>query len=159
MSGARKANPKQSRRQTLQRMIHVGCKELGIDSDTRHDLQLALTGKASMSEMSEAQLLTVVEGLKAKGFNGGFKGAKKAPHAAAPRADLRFIHVMWKLLGAAGALQKPGRDGLNAFVRTSFEGKWQSVPIDIDALREAGQINDVVQALKAMCRRAKVKLQ
>lgn len=145
-------------RQTLQRMIHVGCKQLGIDSDTRHDLQLALTGKASMSDMTETQLLAVVDGLKAKGFNSGFKGAKKPVHATAPRADLRFIHVMWKLLGEAGALQKPGRAGLNAFVRSSFEGKWQSVPIDIDALREAGQIDDVVQALKAMCRRAGVKL-
>lgn len=146
-----------TRRQSLQRMIHVGCKELGIDSDTRHDLQLAITGKSSMSEMTDDQLLCVVEGLKAKGFNGGFKG-KKSPHAPAPRADLRFIHVMWKLLSEAGAVQKPGRAGLNAFIRSAFEGKWQSLPIDIDALREAGQINDVVQALKAMCRRAKVKL-
>lgn len=34
---------------TLQRMIHVGCKQLGLDNDTRHDLQLVATGKASMS--------------------------------------------------------------------------------------------------------------
>lgn len=153
MTTARKAY-----RQTLQRMIHVGCRDLGLDNDTRHGLQLSLTGKASMADMTEAELRAVVDGLKARGFNGGFKGAKKAPYATASRADLRFIHVMWKLLGEAGALQKPGRAGLNAFVRSSFEGKWKSVPIDIDALREAGQIDDVVQALKAMCRRAGVKL-
>lgn len=34
---------------TLQRMIHVGCRQLGLDDDTRRDLQLVATGKASMA--------------------------------------------------------------------------------------------------------------
>lgn len=151
----------------LQQMVHVGCRQLGLDADTRHDLQLAATGKASMSDMTDADLRKVIEALKKRGFepfgNSYFKGGKKPVQnrmkPAASRADLRFIHVMWKLLGEANALQKPGRDGLNAFIRAQFEGKWKSVPIDIDALREAGQINDVMQALKAMCRRAGIKLQ
>lgn len=149
---------RQAYRLTLQRMIHVGCKQLGIDSDNRHDLQLALTGKASMADMDEVELRAVVDGLKARGFSTGFKGRSKGRRAPAPRADLRLVHVMWRLLGEAGALQRPGRDGLNAFVRSQFEGKWRSVPIDIDALRDAGQIDDVIQALKDWCRRAGVKL-
>lgn len=143
----------------LRRMIHVGCKQLGIDADTRHDLQLALTGKASMSDMDETDLRAMVDGLRARGFKAGFKAASKGRRPAAPRADLRFIHVMWKQLGDAGALKNPGRNGLNAFVRSRFEGKWQAVPIDVDALREAGQINDVIRALKDMCRRAGIVLQ
>jgi phage gp16-like protein len=150
----------------LQRQIHVGCKQLGIDSDLRHDLQRQVTGKTSMADMSDADLKKLLDALKERGFNpfgtgpsrgheGPLKGRAKP---LAPRADLRFIHVMWKRLGDAGALKKPGRAGLNAFVRTQFEGKWQSVPIDIDALREPGQIDDVVQALKAMCRRAGIVL-
>lgn len=150
----------------LQRMIHVACKQLGLDDDTRHDLQLAATGKASMSDMTDADLAKVVTALKQRGFDPAVNTALKrgtTPTStrlkpAAPRADLRFIHVMWKLLGDAGALTKPGRAGLNAFIRVQFEGKWKSVPIDIDALRETGQINDVVQALKAMSRRAGIKL-
>lgn len=142
----------------LQRMIHVGCKQLGIDQDTRRDLQLVATGKASMSEMTEADLQTVVEALKKRGFKTGFNRASKGRRIAAPRADLRFVHVLWNLLGEASAIRKPGRDGLNAFVRARFEGKWQSVPIDIDALRDAGQINDVIRALKDMCRRAGVQI-
>lgn len=142
----------------LKRQIHVGCKQLGIDSDTRHDLQLTLVGKASLTEMTDLELRVMLDGLKARGFKPGFKGASKPRHATAPRADLRFVHVMWKKLGEAGALEKPGRAGLNAFVRSQFEDKWQAVPIDIDALRDGGQINDVVQALKAMCRRKGVKL-
>ena len=133
----------------LQRMIHVGCKQVGLDADARHDLQLMVTGKASMADMTEDELQRVVAALKQRGFKAGFKGR----HASAPRADLRFVHVLWKLLGDAGALHRPGRDGLNAFVRARFEGKWKSVPIDIDALREAGQINDVIRALKDWCQR------
>lgn len=143
---------------TLQRQIHVGCKQLGLDNDARHDLQLLATGKASMGHMTDTDLRAVLKALENRGFKPGFKGGRKPKRPSAPRADLRFVHVMWKLLREANALQKPGRDGLNAFVRSQFEGKWQSVPIDIDALRDASQINDVVQALKAMCRRAGVKL-
>ena len=151
---------------SLKRMIHVGCKQLGLDDDTRRGLQLIATGKASMAEMSEPELRQVVEALKNRGFKpygntyftGGKKDGKRAAHAPAPRADLRFVHVLWKRLGDAGAAKRPGRDGLNAFIRSRFEGKWQSVPIDVDALRDAGQINDVIRALKDMCRRAEVPI-
>lgn len=138
----------------LQRMIHVGCKQLGLDADTRHDLQLVITGKASMADMTEAELLKMVDALKQRGFKAGFKAASKGRPAPASRADLRYIHVLWGLLGRAGALKKPGRAGLNAFVRSRFQAHWHSVPIDIDALRDAGQINDVTRALKGMCHRA-----
>ena len=149
----------------LQRMIHIGCKQLGIDSDTRHALQLATTGKESLSAMSEAELLKVVETLKARGFkpfgNSYFRGRKgPLPSQAkppAPRGDLRYVHVLWRLLGEAGAVNAPGREGLNAFVRARFEGKWAFVPIDIDALRDPSQINDVTRALKDWCKRAGVR--
>jgi len=144
----------------LRRLIHVACRDLGLDSDTRHDLQLAVTGKASLSDMTEPEMLRVVEALKQRGFkpgfNGGSKGSKSRP--AAPRTDLRYIHVLWGMLGKAGVLKRPGRDGLNAFIRSRFEGKWQSVPIDVDALRDAGQINDVIRALRDMCARNGVEV-
>lgn len=143
----------------LQRMIHVGCKQLGLDDDTRRDLQLVVTGHSSMSDMTDADLHKVIKALEQRGFKAGFKGGKKPRRAPAPRADLRFVHVLWSRLGAAGAVKRAGRDGLNAFVRSRFEGKWQAVPIDIDALRDASQISDVIRALKAMCARAGVAVQ
>lgn len=151
---------------TLQRLIHVGCRELGIDAEMRHDLQLIITGKASMSDMTDLDLNKVVAALKERGFK-SFEGRsskvakqplKGRSKPLAPRADLRFIHVMWKLLGEASVLREPGRSGLNSFIRVQFEAKWKTVPIDIDALRDTGQIDDVVQALKAMCRRNGVPL-
>lgn len=145
-------------RRSLQRLIHVACRQLGIDADTRRDLQLALVGKASLAEMDLAELRAMVEGLQARGFKPGFKPGLKGRHAPAPRADLRYIHVLWRQLEQAGALTQTGRAGLNAFVRARFAGKWGSVPIDIDTLRDAGQINDVTRALKDMCRRAGIRL-
>ena len=138
----------------LQKLIHVACRELKIDGETRRDIQAVVTGRDSMSDMTEADLTKLLDHLKAKGFQvAGQRGQRKA----APRADLRYIHVLWRLLGEAGALEQPGRAGLNAFVRNRFEGEWRSVPIDIDALRDAGQINDVTRALKDWCKRAGVK--
>ncbi|MGJ8609680.1 MAG: phage protein GemA/Gp16 family protein [Octadecabacter sp.] len=123
----------------LQQQIHVGCRQLGLDADARRDLQLATTGKASMRDMTERDLKLVIQRLKSDGF----KITKSNRRPAAPRADLRYVHVLWRLLGEAGKLDKPGREGLNAFIRSRFEGKWESFPIDIDALRNANQINDV----------------
>ncbi|MGD9863049.1 MAG: phage protein GemA/Gp16 family protein [Pseudodonghicola sp.] len=142
---------------SLRKMIHVGCKQLGLDDETRRDLQLVATGKTSMSDMTEADLQKVVEALKERGFRPAWSAGTGRGRPIAPRKDLRYAHKLWTLLGEAGALKRPGRDGLNAFVRSRFEGKWQSVPIDIDALRDPRQISDVINALKAMCRQAGIQ--
>ncbi|TRD18375.1 gp16 family protein [Palleronia caenipelagi] len=143
---------------SLQRQIHVACRELGLDSDARHDLQLVACGKASMRDMDEADLQAVVRHLKARGWDGGSAPRNKGRYKPAPRADLRLVHKLWTLLGQAGALRDPSRAGLNAFIRSRYEGVWQSVPIDVDALRDAGQISQVINALKDWCARAGVEL-
>tara|TARA_R110000868_G_scaffold368852_1_gene631998 strand:- start:20131 stop:20583 length:453 start_codon:yes stop_codon:yes gene_type:complete len=135
---------------SLRAMIHVGCKQLGLDEDTRRDLQLVATGKASMSDMTEFELAKVVSALKTKGFKAQTSGKRKA----APRKDVRYCHVLWRLLHQAGEAKVGGAKGLNAFLRSQFEGKWGHVPMDIDVMTEATQISDVIEALKAWCRRA-----
>lgn len=141
---------------SLQRMIFAACRELGLDDEARHDLQLAVTGKASLSDMTEVELKAVVDRLKRDGFNADFKGRKGRPKAE--RGDLRFIHVLWRLLGEAGALGDPSRAGLNAFVRKSFGDHWGTVPADIDMLRDAHRIDQVIQALKAWAARKGVQI-
>ncbi|MCW1934100.1 gp16 family protein [Pararhodobacter zhoushanensis] len=136
------------------RKVHVGCRQLGLDTETRHDLQRQITGKDSLSAMSEPELKAVLKALENRGFNPAARGR----HKPAPRADLRYVHKLWTLLGTAGALRQPGRAGLNAFLRERFAASWGSVPADIDMLREAAQIADLIDALKAMCRRAGVDL-
>jgi phage gp16-like protein len=142
----------------LQRLIFAGCRELGIDADTRHDLQLVATGKASMADMTDADLRKVVDALKARGFDAAAGGAKKRKaRPAAKRPDVRYAHVLWRLLADAGKVNVAGPKGLNAFIRERFANAWGSVPIDIDQMADWEQIRDVNEALKAMCRRAGVE--
>ncbi len=138
----------------LKRLVHVGCRELGIDQETRRDLQLVVCGKSSMSDMDEAELKGLVGALKERGF----KVRRNGRRPAAKRADVRFCHVMWRLLHEAGEARVAGPKGLNAFIRSRFEKTWGHVPIDIDTMTEWREINDVVEALKDWCMRAGVEL-
>lgn len=133
----------------LQRLVHVGCRELGLDADDRHALQLLATGKESLSDMTDAELNRVVDALKARGF----KPANRGKRPPARRADVRYCHVLWRLLHEAGAVKVAGAAGLNAFIRSRFEKKWGAAPIDIDAMQEWAKIADVVDALKDWCSR------
>jgi phage gp16-like protein len=140
----------------LQKLIHVGCRDLGLDAETRRGLQLVVTGKISLSDMTEAEMEAVVAALKARGFKASGKQVGK--RAAAPRGDVRFCHVLWGKLAAAGAVDQPGAAGLNAFVRARFARAWGAVPIDVDQMRDWQQIAAVIEALKGMCKRAGVDL-
>lgn len=131
----------------MQRMIFAACRQLGLDDDARRDLQVSVTGKASLSEMDDAELKLVVDRLKESGFKAASNPRQK--HKRAPRGDLRFVHVLWRLLGEAGALKDPSRKGLNAFIRSRFGDHWNSVPADVDMLRDGDKIDQVIQALRA----------
>ncbi|MFV1464647.1 regulatory protein GemA [Phaeobacter sp. JH57H2] len=131
----------------LQQKIHIGCRQLGMDSDARRGLQLAVTGKTSMKDMTDAELKSVLMRLKNDGFKPATAGNHR--HKKAPRADLRLVHVLWRKLGEADALRDPSRKGLNTFIRKRFGSAWQSVPADVDMLRDHDQIDQVIQALKS----------
>lgn len=133
----------------LRRTIFAGCRSLGIDDDTRRDMQRELTGKESLSAMTERELKLVVDHLRDRGFD---RKPGRRPRAADAR--IRLIHVLWRKLGEAGELRDASRKGLNTFIRTRFEKSWGMVPVDVDQLREPLQIDDVVQALKAWGQRA-----
>ncbi len=141
----------------LQKMVHVGCRELGLDGETRRDLQLLVTGKASMLDMTEADLSKMVTALKERGFK-AHAGNGRAKRPAAKRADVRFAHVLWGKLHTAGAVDQGGAKGLNAFIRARFEKSWGAAVFDIDAMQDHRQIATLIEALKAMCARAGVDL-
>ncbi|UWQ93004.1 regulatory protein GemA [Rhodobacteraceae bacterium M382] len=131
----------------LQQKIHIGCRQLGLDPAARRDLQLVETGKSSMRDMTEADLKKVIKRLESDGFKPTSKRHQK--HKAAPRADLRLIHVLWAELGKAGELRDPTRAGLNRFIRARFGSHWGIELADVDVLRQWNQIDQVIQALKA----------
>lgn len=137
------------------RMIHVGARQLGLDAETRRDLQLLATGKASLTDMTEDELDRVVLALKERGFAPGQKPGK-AGRPRAARGDVRYAHVLWGKLHRAGAVEAAGAKGLNAFIRSRFAASWGAAPIDIDRMNDFRQIATVIEALKAMCDRAGV---
>jgi hypothetical protein len=141
----------------LIRLVHVGARELGLDDDTRRELQVATTGKASLTAMNAPELRRVIDALKARGFK--VNAPRGSGRPAAQRADIRYAHVLWRLLHEAGAVRVAGPTGLNAFIRARFEKSWGAVPIDIDAMREWSEIRDVIDALHAMCGRAGIKIE
>ena len=136
----------------LKRKIHLGCRELGLDNEARRDLQLVVTGKASMTDMTVAELKAMVKRLEADGFKPA-SGTKKA-FKPAPRADLRLVHKLWGELGRSGQLRDKSRAGLNRFIRARFGDHWAMVPADIDMLTDWSQIDAVIQALKNWGHRA-----
>ncbi|WP_419738333.1 hypothetical protein [Ruegeria sp.] len=201
----------------LMRGAHGACRALGLDADARHDVQLAVTGKASMRDMSARDLVLLLAHLNTLqgearsgatghpssgrmkrrtggapdgtggghrggapdgtggghrggapdgtggGHRGGQKGASAAhrdshsganPHPKAKRGDVRLIHALWGELGRRGALKRPGRAGLNAFIRARFGAHWAFVPLDVDALTDTGCITDVIRSLRAMLARS-----
>lgn len=140
--------------QALKRKIFAGCRNLGIDTETRKLLQVEVTGKESLADMTEPELKLVINALEYRGF----KPTKTGGYKRAPRADLRLVHVLWKKLGDAGILTNPTREGLNAFIRRRYGTAWGVVPRDIDDLREWEQIDTVIQALLQWCDRAGVAL-
>lgn len=143
---------------TVLKTIHVAVRDLGMDNDTRRDLQLLVTGKESLKEMTGAEQLAVLDALKERGFKPSVGKASRTHRRPATRGDIRFCHVLWGKLVKAGVVELPGAVGLNAFIRARFEKSWGAVPFDIDGLRDWKQIATVIEALKAMCVRAEIKL-
>lgn len=141
----------------LTRTIMVGCRQLGLDDETRRDLQLRVVGKASLRDMTPAEQQKVLDALKAEGFvpSGGGRARRKP----ASRGDVRFCHVLWGKLHRAGAVDQAGAQGLNAFVRARFAKAWGAAPIDIDQMRDWQQIASVIEALKGMCKRAGIEVE
>lgn len=138
----------------LKRKIHMGCKTLGLDEEARRGLQLVVTGKASLSEMDEAELLAMVKRLEADGFKPSAGGKKR--QKPAPRKDLRLVHKLWSELGKAGQLRDASRAGLNRFIRARFGDHWSMVPADVDMLTDWAQIDAVIQSLKSWGKRAEI---
>ncbi len=138
----------------LIRKIHVGCRELGLDNEARRELQLVVTGKASMSNMTEGELQAMVKRLEADGFKPSAGGKNR--HKPAPRKDLRLVHKLWSELGKAGQLRDASRAGLNRFIRARFGDHWSMVPADVDMLTDWAQIDAVIQSLKSWGKRAEI---
>ncbi|HEX7820663.1 MAG TPA: regulatory protein GemA [Sphingobium sp.] len=135
------ASPKPSddRRIRLIRAVRGACKRNGIDDDTRKAIQTEFIGKASLSDMTLAEMRRLLDKL-----NGGAARA-----AMDHRPHIGKAKALWWSLFWLGAIDDPSDAAINAFVRRQT---------GMSALRflDHRKAASVIEALKAWADRAGV---
>ena len=63
--------PRDNLRRRLIAAVHVRAKQLGLDEDTRRDIQLRVTGKASCRDMNLRELRAVADDMRSAGRRTG----------------------------------------------------------------------------------------
>lgn len=146
----------------LRRQLFAGYRDLGYDEEMRRDVQFEVTGKRSLTEFGVADFQAMKRALKARGWKPsggrGRNGAKRRWRSQSPRADIRYIHVLWRLLAEAGVFA-PGAAALNGFLNgTKFAAKWGHGTRDIDMIPPE-MAQDVIEALKTIAARHGVRIE
>lgn len=132
--------------------IKIAQKQLGIEDDDYRAMLERLTGKRSAAKLTGPELDKVLAemarlGFEAKPRPGGCKWS-----AREDRRDIRYILVLWRLLKERGVVE-PGRSALNSFAcGPKFHKKYSDAPTDVRFL-SIERAQDVIEALKDMCRR------
>ena len=117
--------------------IAVARKQLAMDEDDYRQGLFEQTGKASLTQCSDAQLERVIGWLKSKGFRAlPGKGAASHPMAAKARA-------LWISLYHLGVVHNPAEAALEAFARRQLGCDKLNWARQSDAFR-------LIEALKAM---------
>lgn len=97
--------PTNDSRKKLIIAVHTSARRLGLDEDARRDVQVAATGKRSLTEMSIAEMGKVLDQL-----NRDRKPSGRGAHVGKIRA-------LWWSLYWLGEVASPEDDAISAFVR------------------------------------------
>lgn len=133
------------------RAVHAACRAQGIDDDTRHALQVQITGKASLKDMSVFDLDSVLNRLNAPAQG------KKDPNEwgfvfRLPRERQATAKKIFRLAERIGAGQKPP---VGPMSKRYIEGIAEQM-IGADTVLEFCDpeiLHKVVQALEIHCKR------
>ena len=140
--------------------MHMAQKALGLSADDASALKLAVTGKASAADMTDAQrrkYLAHLSGLQARvavaaGQQPAWQAQRKpAQRAAADDQDDRWhkARALWAALARAGHVRTDTDDALTAYVK-------RQTGIDAWRFLNGHQINTVIEAIKRWCLRVGV---
>lgn len=131
--------------------VKIAIKDLGIDDDTYRAMLSRITGHASATLCSDAQLGVVLDELKAKGWKpkAGPRSASKStrrPRQAQHPLALK-ARAMWISLHQLGEVRDPSEAALQAFARRL---------LGVDRLEwvKPDHGSALIEALKAMAERA-----
>jgi phage gp16-like protein len=128
--------------------IHIAKKQLALDDASYRDLLAGATGKTSCSSMTPVELQRVVEACVKAGFKPAFKGAPDGKKSS--RAGVRLIFGLWTELGNRKLIDNPTRPALLAFVK-------RMTSVEHPDWLDNGQVNQIVEALKAIKARGAAK--
>lgn len=90
--------------------VHAACRAQGIDEDTRRAIQIQVTGKASLTEMSALDLTDLLNHLnrRSKGETGGSRDGNEWRFTFKLAPDRRtYCTKIYRLAQRIGALQSP----------------------------------------------------
>lgn len=127
-----------SDRNRLYRAVHAACRKNGLDDDDRKALQIELSGKASLSDMTVAEIARLLDRLNRN---------SKAP--AGHRAHVGKIRALWWSLFWLGEVESSDDRAIGAFVKRQT---------GINALRfvDHKSAPAVIEAMKSWLRRVGV---
>jgi len=161
MTTAAKRAPISPARRGLLAKIHMAAKDLALAEVSYRDLLERETGKRSAADCSEDQLDKAIKAFEALGWKPKRKGRRGRKQAAGPglawpagptpsesvRPLLGKARALWRALHDLGVVRDAGDPALAAFVRRQTR---------IEALEwlTPGEAYKVIEALKAMCKRA-----
>jgi hypothetical protein len=134
-STLRTTEGKADSRVKLMRAVRAACRAQGMDDDDRRALQLELVKKASMKDMTPAELGKMLDHLN----RGRTRPESSRPH-------LSKIKALWWTLYWIGAVEQPNDRAIDAFVSRVSK---------VSALRflDAGSSRAVIEALKSWAAR------
>ncbi|HMS05358.1 MAG TPA: regulatory protein GemA [Burkholderiaceae bacterium] len=138
--------------------IHAIAAKLHLSEDDRRALQIALTGKASCKDMSEAEQQRVrdhLQGLAARcGVGQPVRGARLTfeQRKALLSPQQRLALYLWGNLKRQGKIEDGSARALDAWVRHQTE--FDKAPVDALRFCTKAQLNTVIEKLKQFEARA-----
>lgn len=132
------------------RAIHAACRIKGIDADARRDLQLAVTGKASLSEMSFAEVSAVLDHLN-RGAEPAAGNEWRFVFSLVPERQ-SLAKKIFRLAERIGALQQPP---VPVMSKAYIEGIARQMSGATQPLQfcDCEQLHKIVQALEVYAKR------
>jgi phage gp16-like protein len=109
------------RRRSMEGKVHVAKKEMGIDEDTYRGMMMDVTGKASLTQLSDREVEQLVEHFKTKGWqakpkSGPLTSSRRADHPIAKKA-----RALWISLHQLGAIKNNSEQALEAFAKKQLK--------------------------------------
>lgn len=122
MTADTKSTPSNSKgldRKKLIQLIHIAKSQLHLDDDTYRAMLTAQTGKNSTKNMTLAELRTVFEDLKTKGFKTTPAKSTKFKRDSSMAGDnqSKLIRHLWLSLHALGEVRDPRESALANYVK------------------------------------------